>query len=191
MNVEDLLEQLFSVEQSAFEYWEAVSNYESQLNDYSLQSLVERSLGKNERLYERDDQIADSLDYLQKKVERCKDKFLAELTILKNYTSNLDLRITDEDKQKIDESLVSIMKYYLRIFEDVDSIVNSKWRFMSDESLGLNELKRLKKDIDFNIMKFNSASSIKILTLSEASQKSTEMTAAKATVLRNTMRGEI
>lgn len=191
MNVEDLLEQLFSVEQSAFEYWEAVSNYESQLNDYSLQSLVERSLGKNERLYERDDQIADSLDYLQKKVERCKDKFLAELTILKNYTSNLDLRITDEDKQKIDESLVSIMKYYLRIFEDVDSIVNSKWRFMSDESLGLNELKRLKKDIDFNIMKFNSASSIKILTLSEASQKSTEMTAAKAAVLRNTMRGEI
>lgn len=191
MNVEDLLEQLFSVEQSAFEYWEAVSNYESQLNDYSLQSLVERSLGKNERLYERDDQIADSLDYLQKKVERCKDKFLAELTILKNYTSNLDLRITDEDKQKIDESLVSIMKYYLRIFEDADSIVNSKWRFMSDESLGLNELKRLKKDIDFNIMKFNSASSIKILTLSEASQKSTEMTAAKAAVLRNTMRGEI
>lgn len=191
MNVEDLLEQLFSVEQSAFEYWEAVSNYESQLNDYSLQSLVERSLGKNERLYERDDQIADSLDYLQKKVERCKDKFLAELTILKNYTSNLDLRITDEDKQKIDESLVSIMKYYLRIFEDADSIVNSKWRFMSDESLGLNELKRLKKDIDFNIMKFNSASSIKILTLSEASQKSTEMTAAKAAVLRNTMRGGI
>lgn len=191
MNVEDLLEQLFSVEQSAFEYWEAVSNYESQLNDYSLQSLVERSLGKNERLYERDDQIADSLDYLQKKVERCKDKFLAELTILKNYTSNLDLRITDEDKQKIDESLVSIMKYYLRIFEDADSIVNSKWRFMSDESLGLNELKRLKKDIDFNIMKFNSASSIKILTLSGASQKSTEMTAAKAAVLRNTMRGEI
>lgn len=191
MNVEDLLEQLFSVEQSAFEYWEAVSNYESQLNDYSLQSLVERSLGKNERLYERDDQIADSLDYLQKKVERCKDKFLAELTILKNYTSNLDLRITDEDKQKIDESLVSIMKYYLRIFEDADSIVNSKWRFMSDESLGLNELKRLKKDIDFNIIKFNSASSIKILTLSEASQKSTEMTVAKAAVLRNAMRGEI
>lgn len=191
MNVEDLLEQLFSVEQSAFEYWEAVSNYESQLNDYSLQSLVERSLGKNERLHERDDQIADSLDYLQKKVERCKDKFLAELTILKNYTSNLDLRITDEDKQKIDESLVSIMKYYLRIFEDADSIVNSKWRFMSDESLGLNELKRLKKDIDFNIIKFNSASSIKILTLSEASQKSTEMTVAKAAVLRNAMRGEI
>lgn len=191
MNVEDLLEQLFSVEQSAFEYWEAVSNYESQLNDYSLQSLVERSLGKNERLYERDDQIADSLDYLQKKVERRKDKFLAELTILKNYTSNLDLRITDEDKQKIDESLVSIMKYYLRIFEDADSIVNSKWRFMSDESLGLNELKRLKKDIDFNIIKFNSASSIKILTLSEASQKSTEMTVTKAAVLRNAMRGEI